>query len=367
MSSFPAATPQRAPRGGLPAWAYPAVVALVTFLAFAPALQAGFVNWDDDVNLVHNPHFRGLGLENLRWAFTTRLMGPWQPLSWISLGLDHELWGMDPRGYHLTNVLLHCAGAVMVYFVGIELLRRFFGPGVRAAAAVGALLFAIHPLRVESVAWITERRDVLSGVFFFASVLVWLRAHDEAARRPALTVAGLSYALLALPVLGFAQSGGQLAADRYSYLPCVPFALLGAAAVARWRRAWPVAALAIVALGVATFHQTRVWRDSRSLWTHALRVTPDSPRAHDNLGLVLLGERDLAGAERHFRTAVRAWPWYAHAHNNLAATLYEQGRVQEAIAHWRRFLELAPNDPKAPAVREALAKLEGSGEGGRKR
>jgi protein O-mannosyl-transferase len=144
----------------------PLAVALATLAVFWPALGHQFLDWDDTMNLVDNPAFRGLGGSHLRWMFTTTLAGHWIPLTWISFGADYLLWGMNPRGYHLTNVLLHAAAAVTFYFVARRILRAATGAGerlLRLGALAAALFFAIHPLRVESVAWATERRDVSPG------------------------------------------------------------------------------------------------------------------------------------------------------------------------------------------------------------
>src|SRR4029077_12245536 len=143
------------------------LVALITFVAFSPALRNGFVNWDDLETLVENQNFRGFSWSHLLWMFTTFYQGHYQPLSWITFSLDYLLWGMEPFGYHLTNLLLHSANAVLFYFVSRRLLT-IAAPVSSAvltnlAAGFSALIFAIHPLRVESVAWATERRDVLSG------------------------------------------------------------------------------------------------------------------------------------------------------------------------------------------------------------
>jgi tetratricopeptide (TPR) repeat protein len=107
-------------------------------------------------------------------------MGHWIPVTWLTFGLDHALWGMDPFGYHLTNVLLHAANAALFYLLALRLLR-LARPAAGAAsiglgALVAALFFAVHPLRVESVAWVTERRDVLSALFYLLTVLAYLRA-----------------------------------------------------------------------------------------------------------------------------------------------------------------------------------------------
>ena len=162
------------------------VAALVIFLSsivvFLPVLQNGFVNWDDEANLLQNRNFRGLGWAQLRWMFTTFYGGHYQPLAWVSFGMDYLLWGTEPFGYHLTNLLLHAANAVLFYFLAREILAAALDQSARAntlsmtlAAGFSALVFAIHPLRVESVAWATERRDVLSGTFLFSCVLCYLR------------------------------------------------------------------------------------------------------------------------------------------------------------------------------------------------
>ncbi|MDQ2668335.1 MAG: tetratricopeptide repeat protein [Gemmatimonadota bacterium] len=187
-------------------WLAPVCVGTVTFLAFLPALHNGFVSWDDDKNFLANPHYRGLGLEQLNWMWTTFHMGHYAPLTWMTLGLDYVLWGMNPMGYHLASVLLHVANAVALYFVARMLFRSVGAlPAVAGnarpranreilegefertstfAAAVAALLFALHPLRVESVAWATERRDVLSLLFALLCLLAYLRSTgDVHARR----------------------------------------------------------------------------------------------------------------------------------------------------------------------------------------
>ena len=110
------------------------LVALVVFAVFGPALSNGFVEWDDPYNLTNNPHYRGFSPAHLRWMFTTMHGGHYQPLSWVTLGLDHALWGMNPMGYHLTSVLLHAANAVLFYFLLRALLRDTAGPTRLAAA-----------------------------------------------------------------------------------------------------------------------------------------------------------------------------------------------------------------------------------------
>src|SRR5262245_43578523 len=99
------------------------VVSVITLIVFLPSLRNGFVNWDDDQNFLKNPHYRGLGPDNLRWMFTTFHYGPYQPLSWMTLGADYLAWGMEPRGYHLTSVVLHAIAAGLFAYVAMRLLQ----------------------------------------------------------------------------------------------------------------------------------------------------------------------------------------------------------------------------------------------------
>ena len=158
----------------------PILVAGVTAACFLPTLQNEFVLWDDDMNITGNRKYRGLSPAHLRWMFTTLLGGHYQPLSWLTLGVDHALWGMDARGYHLTSLVLHVATAVAVYALLRDVLERRETWTAYAAAAIGALFYAAHPLRVESVAWVTERRDVVSGLFFVLTLLAYLRLQRSA-------------------------------------------------------------------------------------------------------------------------------------------------------------------------------------------
>ena len=237
----------------------PAFVAVITFIAFLPGLSGNFVTWDDDQNFIHNFQYRGLGLSNLRWMWSNVLLGHFVPLSWMTLGLDYLVWGMNPAGYHFTTLVLHTVSAVLVYY----LARRVFQMAMPAstdrdrqrqslASAFAALLFAIHPLRVESVSWVTERRYVLSFMFYLASVLLYLRSvdaeSDQSRRRRwywisvglfvcALLSKGTSVTLPAIllilnvyPLRRLWTSAGNLwdESARRVYLELVPFGFLGA-------------------------------------------------------------------------------------------------------------------------------------------
>ncbi|HUG36258.1 MAG TPA: tetratricopeptide repeat protein [Candidatus Limnocylindrales bacterium] len=465
-------------------WLPATVVAAVTLLTFLPSLGHGFVNWDDDENFLWNPHYRGLGWAQLRWMATAVQQGVYVPIAWLTLGLDHVLWGMNPAGYHLTSVVLHSTNAVLLYLVARRLLAAGLGtardaePSIRLGASVAALLFAVHPLRVESVVWITERRDVVVGLFTLLTVLAYLRAVRRGERgrlhagwygaalagfalallskaivvalpvallaldvyplrraeavsdlRPrrrrmlglvleklpflalaaavsALTLAILSsrgllasrddlgiaqrlalsahalvfylektlvpwalsplytlfhpivpasprylapavvialltavvvaargrwpaglvtwvaYVALVLPVLGFFHSGPQAAADRYTYLAGMAWAVLGGAGVAwsclavqagrapaRLGRLAVGAAVALIAgLAALTVLQVRVWHDSVSLWTHAAAVEPESDIPIFYLGWALTDARRFDEAGAHFTRALARVP-----------------------------------------------------------
>src|SRR3989441_5044188 len=498
-------------------WLVPLLVVLCTLAAFLPTLQNHFVNWDDDKNFLDNHHYRGLTWQQLSWMWTTHL-GHYIPLTWMTLGMDYLLWGMNPVGYHLTSLLLHAASAVVFYFVVVRILTLALprladrGHALVASAGFAALVFAIHPLRVESVAWVTERRDVLSGLFYLLTLLTYLRSCERpelgrwwyglsvalfgcallsksmavslpvvllilevyplrrlggslgwastSARRvyvekipfvllaaaasalallaqlssramvsvahlsaldrlavsayglsfylwktvvplnlsplymlpqtvnpaatpfivsyggvlavtaialalrrrwPGLPAAWLAYVVVLLPVLGIAQNGPQIAADRYTYLAALGWAILaGAGLLSCWRRStssttgapatWRLAGMAtgiVIALGVLTWNQVQIWHDSGRLWTYALAIDPNSPIAHSNLGELLDRQGRPAEAIDHFQQALRTKPDYALAHNNWGMALKGQGRPAEAIDHFQQALRLKPDFPIA--------------------
>ena len=500
-------------------WLAPTVVALATCATFLPVLWNQFVNWDDYENLVSNPNYRGLGWSQIRWMFTTFHMGHYQPLSWVTLAIDYLLWGLNPLGYHLTNLIIHTANAIFVYFISRQLLSTALSIAndkeswrLSLSAAFAALLFAIHPLRVESVAWATERRDVLSGCFFLWAIYCYLRAalspqilsrrrwlwtavviyslslfskatamtlpavlllldfyplrrlqggpinwfrpqlrsvlwekvpflvlaivfaaiallaqhsigalkplpqYDATSRVaqafygvifylwkallptrlsplyelpydpepwfkvfllaavgavaislavyflrrqwPALLACWLYYIVMLAPVLGIAQAGPQLVADRYSYLPCLSWALPVAGGLFFY---WPASAdpqahrrrlvtafvmgiVAVFVLGFLTWTQIGVWRDTRTLWERVLTITPESSIAHYNLGKTLETEGRVEQAIELYSRAVTLNPGYADAHHNLARLLARRGQQDQAVEHYRRALEIQPND-----------------------
>ncbi len=187
-------------------WLIPVGIALLTVAAFFSVLQNDFVNWDDRSNLFENPNYRGLGWSQIRWMFTTFHMTLYRPLTWLTLGFDYIVWGMDPFGYHLTSLLFHAANAILFYFVALRLLLLTMASpeetvqlSHRAAAGFAALLFSLHPLRVEAVAWASARNDLVSAFFFLATLLLYLKAasvsEPDSAQRRWMGAAVMAYAL----------------------------------------------------------------------------------------------------------------------------------------------------------------------------
>jgi hypothetical protein len=134
-------------------------------VVFLPALEGGFLSWDDDVYVTANPLVKSLDGAHLGRMIGGYVSGNYQPVVLISYALDHAIYGPDPRGFHATQLLLHLACTALAFFW----LRRLSGSVT--AAAVGAAFFAWHPMRVESVAWISDRKDLLAACFFLASAL----------------------------------------------------------------------------------------------------------------------------------------------------------------------------------------------------
>ncbi len=527
----------------------PTLIICLTAAAFFPVLQNDFVYYDDEGNLLGNPYYRGLGWNELRWMFTTFHMTNYRPLTWVTLGLDYTLWGMNPLGYHLTSVLLHGVNAVLFYFLSLSLLRLALAECSEAKLRLGsgfaALLFALHPLRVESVGWVSARNDLVSAAFIIGAVISYIKAAQAArlARLRWLTVAVFLYAMsllskgsgmvlpfvlvvldvyplrrlagggtkwigrdvrhiwwekipflllsfaagvLALigksqeggsldslahfglvdrllqsaygvvfyiwksvvplglspiyelpvgfdpwqwlfllsaaivivasilfifarrrfpaglaawvcylailaPVSGLIQYGPQIVADRYSYLACLGWTVLLGAGLTYGLQSWGksfigllfngVGAGVIIFLGVLTWGQARVWRDTETLWRYALSLEPKSRLAHNNLGVALIvrGEweeaishfrqviaidplnatafynlgnvlakrGDLGEAIQQFRQAVKIDPLYASAHYNLGNVLSVQGQFEEAIDHYRQTVRIDPGHAKA--------------------
>lgn len=155
-----------------------AALALVTFVAFIPSFQGEFLTtWDDGGFITDNVMIRGLGLENLKFFFTEAVNSNYIPLIQLSWALDYKLFGFDVWGWHLHNIILHVLITLMVFrflrLLGISMPWAFFG----------ALFFGIHPMRVESVAWITERKDLLYSVYYLPALITYYHYVHETRRR----------------------------------------------------------------------------------------------------------------------------------------------------------------------------------------
>ena len=164
-----AASPARAqPR--FPVWLIAVLLALVTMALYWPATRGGFVNLDDNINVTSDVHvLNGLTWKSIEWALWHPMADNWQPLTAWSHMLVCQVCGLDPWGHHLTNVLLHALNAGLVF----ALLQKMTGATWRSLLV--AALFAVHPLRVESVAWVTERKGVLSSFFGLLALITYAR------------------------------------------------------------------------------------------------------------------------------------------------------------------------------------------------
>jgi len=168
-----------------------------TVAAYQPVRHNGFVNYDDDVYVTDNVNIRkGLTKESFVWAFTATYAGNWHPLTWISHILDYQFFGTNPLGHHLTSVLLHIANTLLLFYI----LRRMTGATWRSAFV--AAVFALHPLHVESAAWVAERKDVLAGLFWLLTMLAYVRyAEGPSVIRYLISVIVFAFGLMAKPML----------------------------------------------------------------------------------------------------------------------------------------------------------------------
>lgn len=156
--------------------------ALICLLVFLRALSCDFVNFDDQESILENVAIRALDWNLLVSSFSTSMFGFWMPLTWISYAVDYRFWGLNPVGYHLTNIVLHAVNTGLQVLVADRVLKKIREPGAwdkqghlyPAMLLAAGLLWGIHPLRVESVVWVTERKDVLNGLFALSSVLAYL-------------------------------------------------------------------------------------------------------------------------------------------------------------------------------------------------
>ena len=477
-------------------WAVVLGLVLGTFAAYAQVIHFGFVNFDDRIYVADNPDVQhGFTPASFAWAFTSGYASNWHPLTWLSHMLDCLAFGLSPGAHHVTSLLFHAANSVLLFWV----LRRMTGALWRSALV--AALFAWHPLHVESVAWIAERKDVLSTFFWLLTLLAWVRYVEQPGPRrygfalvcyalglmskpmlvtlpfllvvldwwplqrisargvsgaaaddtgwpklirekiPFLVLAGVScvvtfivqqkggavtsmqviplarraanipvayvtylrkmfwpsdlsafyplpgawpaiyvtaaviilavitlaairlarpmpwllagwlwYLGTLVPVVGVVQVGLQSMADRYTYMPLVGIFIIvswGAAdLLARLRlpekAGSAVAVPVLAACLVLTRAQAAYWRDSESLFRHALALDPDNPVALAGVAADLTRAGNVSGAILCLQSAVASQPDYADAHYNLGNALAVSGRFDEAATQYTEALRLNP-------------------------
>jgi tetratricopeptide (TPR) repeat protein len=469
------------------------VLAGLTCLVFGQTLWHDFVNYDDPRYVYENTKITsGLSIGGIAWAFTHVHSMNWHPLTTISHMVDCQVYGLNAGWHHFTNVLLHTLAAILLFLALQQMTTAVW------RSAFVAALFAIHPLRVESVAWIAERKDVLSGLCFMLTLLAYvyytrapslrrylgvalmfvlgllskpmlvtlplvllvldywplsrIGGHRSGAgrqllmpvlekiplialsavssfvtllaqkgavgwteqlpiavrinnavvsyaayiwqmfwpvrlavfyphpehrlplgeiifcllllicitavavavrkQRPYLLTGWFWYLGMLVPVIGLVQVGWQGRADRYTYLPQIGLYIAATWGVAdltamyRHRRSIlsTAAILVIGALSLCAWVQTSYWRDSETLFRHALAVTRNNDVAENNLGIVFLQQGKVDEAISLLQSAVDLRPDNSPAHENLAKALLQKGQVADALIHYRKILELQPDN-----------------------
>ena len=473
-------------------WFFCLILAVVTILAYQHAWHGGFL-WDDDAYIINNELLTAPDGWQRIW-FSLDSPSQYFPFTYSTFRIEHALWGLDTTGYHWVNLLLHVGNALLVWAV----LARLKVPGSWLAAAI----FALHPVQVESVAWITERKNVLMGFFFLLTLLAWIAFVDKRSRRPWMfyclalisyvlalsakatactlpaalflilwlqkkpitmrrfiqivpfVVLGIGMGLLAVwweryhqgtnrgvftflspmerilvasravwfylskifwpsnltfiyprwnispadlidyiwllagiaacaaiyfvrryfgrsvevaaaffvatltPVLGFIMLFTfryTFVADHYQYLACIgPIALASAGIVTlsdrftHYRAVIVSAALLVVAsFGTLTWRQAATYSDIETLWRTTLARNPECWMAHTNIGIVFLQQGKIDDAIAHYRLALQMQADSWDAEYNLGTALVAKGQVDEAILHCERAVGMRPTDPDA--------------------
>lgn len=177
------------------------LVGLAAFLVYLPSLGNGFVNWDDSVYVYDNPMISSLNPGFIKWVLTAIVCGNWHPLTMLSLAIDYHFWGLEPMGFHLVNIILHSLNTFLVFLLAHRLFKCCLGPTeVLIATATTSLLFGIHPIHVESVSWISERKDVLYSFFYILSILSYIKYVGGSRIFYTASIASFFLALLCKPM-----------------------------------------------------------------------------------------------------------------------------------------------------------------------
>ena len=183
-----------------------AIVSLVTFVVYLPSLHHEFVEWDDAQYVVENLHIRSINITFIKWAFANFHASNWHPLTWISPAIDYAIWGLNPLGHHLTNVILHAINTYLVVLLIIGLLNVLKETTIKKGleeflhertilitGGVTGLLFGLHPLHVESVVWVAERKDLLCALFVLLSIILYTKYVNRINKEPAQEKSSLRF------------------------------------------------------------------------------------------------------------------------------------------------------------------------------
>ena len=169
-------------------------MSIITFLVYVPCLKNGFVYWDDNVYILENSHIRSLSPDLFQWAFFDFYASNWHPLTWISHAIDYAIWGLNPLGHHLSSLILHSANTFLLVLLVVALMDAYKESAkgntrspaltewdILFTATVTGLLFGLHPIHVESVVWVAERKDLLCALFFLLSILAYAKDQGSGA------------------------------------------------------------------------------------------------------------------------------------------------------------------------------------------
>jgi len=478
-------------------------LSMATIAVYWQVQKYDFVNLDDNDYVYDNRHVQaGLTLESIKWAFTTTHSSNWHPLTWLSHMMDCQLYGLNSGQHHLHNLFFHIANSLLLFFI----FRKMTDSSWRSSFV--AVLFALHPLHVESVAWVSERKDVLSTFFWMltiwsyiwyverpavkryllvivfltlglmskpmlvtlpfvlllldfwplcrirfqkagvvkkfqqrsivyrlvlektplfvlvamsSAVTFYAQKHGGAVasldvtslkvrianalvsyvkyigkmvypsklavlypyseilqgweiigaclllvsisflairtikQKPYFAVGWLWYIGTLVPVIGLVRIGKQSMADRYTYVPLIGIFIIIAwgvpELVAQWRyrKIWltTLATVFITILMGMTWKQVGYWKNSITLFEHTLKITSNNYLPHNNLGVALQDEGRIDEAIDHYLKALQINPYYEKAHYNLGVALQDEGRIDEAIDHYLKGLQINPDDEKA--------------------
>ena len=470
------------------------ILVLLILVVYCQVKNCDFVDYDDQLYIIENNYVQdGLTYKGIVWAFTTFHVGNWHPLTWLSHMLDCELYELNPMGHHWTNVLFHIANTILLFFIFQKMT------GAVWKSALVAALFALHPLHVESVAWVSERKDVLSTFFgmltilayigyvkkrnlfryllifmllslglmakpmlvtlpfvlllldfwplerlkyyssgqpsklfsliwekvplfipvTISSVLTILAQKDVGAlytfealpittrianafisyagyiiktvwpqnlavfyphqfgelslwyvflaalaiatisffsirwfrKYPYITVGWFWYVGTLVPVIGLIQVGAQSMADRYTYIPLIGLFIIVAWGISDLLKKWHsnkivLAVFAIIlisAFSTQSYFQIKHWKNSTSLFEHAVKVTNHNWLAYNNIGIHLSNAGKYEDAIYYYKEALKIKPNHAEALFNLGTALYDTGKTDEAILYLNKALIVNPN------------------------